>query len=370
MKQEIVAKQQKAMTENGLDALISISPENVAYTSGIVVPSQPLMRWRHAICVVTADGRTAMVVVDMEETTVRGSAVGGDVRVYREFIEDPMDKLCDLLSDFKLERSRIGIEMAYLPARDHLTLHKRLAGVTLVPADKMFSDLRMIKTQEEVNLLGGLSRITDRAIGDALKSARRGMTEMDLAGLLLKGIFAGGAENFKLMIIATGERSQYPNVGPTDRVLQKGDIIRMEIFGVKRGYHTGVCRTAIVGEPTPEQAKIWANLIECKYSVMDMIKPGANAKEVYQRFLKKFDELGFKPISFVGHGIGLSLHEEPYLGRYGDRNLEEGMVLAIEPLVFIPGRFGMQNKDMIAVTRTGCDLLSDSTPADDLIRVS
>ena len=137
-----------------------------------------------------------MVVVDMEETTVRGSGVGGDLRVYREFIEDPIDRLCDVLSDFKLERSRIGIEMAYLPARDHLTLQKRLAGVTLVPADKMFSDLRMIKTQEEVNLLGGLSRITDRAIGDALKSARMGMTEMDLAGSPVPRIFPPRPRNF------------------------------------------------------------------------------------------------------------------------------------------------------------------------------
>ncbi|MBI2358728.1 MAG: aminopeptidase P family protein [Deltaproteobacteria bacterium] len=370
MNLEIVARQKKAMAAAGLDAIVSISPENVAYTSGMVVPSQPLMRWRHAICVVSADGRAAMVVVDMEETTVRGSGVAEDLRVYREFVEDPIEKLCDLLVDFKLAQAKIGIEMEYLPARDHGTLKRRLPGVTLAPADGIFNDLRMIKTREELSLLRSLSRTTDKAIGDALKNASRGMTEMDLAGLLLKGIFAGGADNFKLMIIATGERSQYPNVGPTERVLRQGDIIRMEIFGVKRGYHTGVCRTAVVDEPTGEQAKIWAKLIECKYSVMDMIKPGANAKDVYQRFLKKFAALGFEPISFVGHGIGLFLHEEPYLGRYGEKTLEEGMVLAIEPLVFIPGRFGMQNKDMIAVTNSGCELLSDHTPTDDLIRVS
>lgn len=369
MNREIIARQQKAMAENGLDVLVSISPENVAYTSGVVVPSQPLMRWRHALCVVTADGRTAMVVVDMEETTVRAAGVAEDLRVYREFIEDPADRLCELLSDLKLERARIGIEMAYLPAKDHMTLRKRLPGALWVAADGIFEDLRRIKTRDEVNLLRSLSRITDGAIGDALKNARSGMTEMDLAGLLLKGIFAGGAENFKLMIIATGERSQYPNVGPTGRVLQRGDLIRMEIFGVKNGYHAGVCRTAVAGEPTAEQARIWANLTECKYLVMDLIRPGASAREIYQRFLKKFGALGFEPINFVGHGIGLFVHEEPYLGRYGDRTLEEGMVLAIEPLVFIPGRFGMQNKDMIAVSRAGCELLSDCTPTDELLRV-
>jgi len=110
-------------------------------------------------------------------------------------------------------------------------------------------------------------------------------------------------------------------------------------------------------------------LTECKHVVLDLIKPGAQCKEIYEAFLKRFSALGFAPISFVGHGIGLFLHEEPYLGRYSDRVLEQGMVVAIEPLVYIPGRMGLQNKDMVAVTETGCDLLSDATPTDQLIEI-
>jgi Xaa-Pro aminopeptidase len=195
------------------------------------------------------------------------------------------------------------------------------------------------------------------------------MSEMELAGTLLTSLFSGGAENYKLMIIASGERSQFPNVGPTERKLKHGDLIRMEIFGQKNGYLTGVCRTAVVGEATPEQYKIWSNLVECKYRVMDLVKPGASCPEIYQNFLHKFSELGFEPISFVAHGIGLHLHEEPYMGRYGNEVVEAGMVGAFEPLVYIPGRFGMQNKDMFCVTETGCELLSDVTPTDTLLRV-
>ena len=123
---------------------------------------------------------------------------------------------------------------------------------------------RQIKTPNELVLLRSLSKLTDKALGDALRSARVGMSEMELAGTLLTSLFAGGAESYKLMIIASGERSQFPNVGPSERKLQKGDIIRMEIFGQKNGYLTGVCRTAVVGDATPEQYKIWSNLIECK----------------------------------------------------------------------------------------------------------
>jgi Xaa-Pro aminopeptidase len=236
-------------------------------------------------------------------------------------------------------------------------------------ADSLFNKARQIKTPNELALLRALSSLTDHAIGTALRSARVGMSEMELAGTLLTTLFAGGAESYKLMIVASGERSQFPNVGPSERKLQRGDIIRMEIFGQKRGYLAGVCRTAVVGEATPEQYKIWSNLIECKYLVMDLIKPGASCPEIYRKFLAKFNELGFEPISFVAHGIGLHLHEEPYMGRYGNEVVEVGMVGAFEPLVYIPGRFGMQNKDMFCVMEKGCELLSDVTPTDTLLRV-
>ena len=369
MDQEIISRLRKRVVQAGLDGIIALSPENVTYVSGFVVPSQSLMRWRHAICIVTADGRISMVAIDMEANTVKAHAGIDDLRVYREFTEDPMDKLAETLMDLKLERGKIGIEMEFLPAKDFTTVQKNLPAVQWVAADAIFNQARQVKTPKELELLRALSKLTDKAIGDTLRQARAGMSEMDLAGLLLSSLFAGGAENYKLMIVASGERSQFPNVGPTDRKLRAGDLIRMEIFGQRNGYLAGVCRTAVVGQPTAEQEKIWGTLIECKYLVMDLIKPGARCKEIYQTFLKKFSELGLEPISFVAHGIGLHLHEEPYMGRYGDEIVAAGMVGAFEPLVYIPGRFGMQNKDMFCVTEAGCELLSDYTPTDTLLRV-
>ena len=369
MDQEIIRRLKARIAAEGLDAIVAMSPENVTYVSGFVVPSQALMRWRHAACIVTADGRISMVAIDMEATTVKANAGIDDLRIYREFSDDPMAKLAEALKDLRLDRGKVAIEMEFLPAKDFATLQKNLPNVHWLAADAIFNRARQIKTPNELALLRALSKLTDKAIGAALRSAKIGMSEMELAGTLLTALFGGGAESYKLMIIASGERSQFPNVGPTGRKLQHGDIIRMEIFGQKSGYLTGVCRTAVVGDATPEQYKIWSNLIECKYLVMDLIKPGVSCPEVYRKFLTKFSELGFEPISFVAHGIGLHLHEEPYMGRYGDEIVETGMVGAFEPLVYIPGRFGMQNKDMFCVTETGCELLSDVTPTDTLLRV-
>ena len=369
MDQEIISRLNRRMDAEKLDAIIAISPENVTYVSGFVVPSQALMRWRHAAVLVTADRRIAMVAIDMEATTVKAHAGIDDLRIYREFTDDPMEKIAEVIKDLGLAHARVGIELEFLPAKAFATLHKLLPGLEWVAADAVFNKARQIKTPGELALLRSLSKLTDKAIGDALRSAKVGMSEMALAGTLLTALFAGGAESYKLMIIASGERSQFPNVGPSERKLQHGDLIRMEIFGQKNGYLSGVCRTAIVGDATAEQYKIWSNLIECKYLVMDLIKPGASCAEVYRKFLQKFSELGCEPISFVAHGIGLHLHEEPYMGRYGNETVESGMVGAFEPLVYIPGRFGMQNKDMFCVTENGCELLSDVTPTDTLLRV-
>ncbi len=368
MRAAVIERQREAMGRAGLDALVAVSPENFAYTTGFVVPSQPLMRWRHNAAVVTREGRTALLAVDMEATTVRSRAPGVDVRVWGEFTDRPMAVLAGLLRDLGVAGGAIGLEMDYLPARDVDQLRDLLPGARLTAAEAVFDRLRRTKTPEEIDLLRRLSRIADQAIAEAFAAVRQGMTEMDLAAALVRGIYTRGAETFKLMIVATGERSEFPNVGPTHRVLRPGDLCRVEIFPVIGGYHAGVCRTAAVQEASPRARRIWATLVACQRLVLDMIRPGASTRAIYEAFLARFSELGLPPISFVGHGIGLHLHEEPYLGKYSDSRLEAGMVLGIEPLVYGAGMgFGLQNKDMVLVTDRGAELLSDGTDTDELL---
>jgi len=118
-------------------------------------------------------------------------------------------------------------------------------------------------------------------------------------------------------------------------------------------------------------------LVDCKYLLLERIKPGASCRELYRDFIAKLTEKNLPAISFVGHGIGLFLHEDPYIGHTpiigsnDDARLEAGMVLGIEPLCYQTGHgFGMQNKDMLVVTETGCELLSDQTDTDRLLRVA
>jgi Xaa-Pro dipeptidase len=370
MRPEIIARQRRIMAENGLDALIAVSPENFAWTTGFVVPSQPILRWRHAMAVVKADGTHAAVAVDMEETTVRNRLPQEEIRVWGEFTDSAMACLAGLIFDLGLASARIGIEMDYLPAGDFAALQGALPKTAFTAAEALFARSRQIKTPEEIVLLRRLSRIADKSITDAFAAVAAGDTEMDIAAAMTRGIYTQGADAFRLMIVATGERSVFPNVGPTERRLTPQDVCRVEIFAMLNGYYAGVCRTAVVQSPPPHADGIWANLVACKYLILEMIKPGASSRAIYEAFLRKLSELDLPPISFVGHGIGLHLHEEPYLGKYSDTPLEAGMVLGIEPLVYrTPYGFGMQNKDMVLVTPTGSELLSDYADTDRLIVV-
>lgn len=378
MRTDIIERQVKAMAEHRLDAIVSCSPENFAYVTGFVVPSQPLIRHRHAMAIVTADGTPVLFGVDMEATTIARQANGVATRIWAEFTDDAMSVLASQLGELGLANARIGIELDYLPAGDMRRLAAALPGATFEPVEHILARLRQIKTPEEQRLLRRLSRIADQAITAALATVHAGDSEMDIAGHLTRNVYELGAEHFRLMIIATGERSQLPNVGPSERRLRPRDVCRVEIFSVIAGYQAGVCRTAVVGESPPMADKIWKHLVDCKYQIMEMVKPGASCRAIYDAFIAKLGEMNLPPISFVGHGIGLHLHEDPYLGKTpvlgrpgSDAPIEAGMVLGFEPLCYQTGYgFGMQNKDMLLVTETGSELLSDYTDTDNLLVVS
>jgi Xaa-Pro dipeptidase len=367
MNQDIIDKCVAAIAEEDLDAIIAMSPENFAYVTGFIVPSQPVLRWRHAAAVITRDGKRALFTVDMEASTVKNLEPGEDVRVWEEFEEDAMPVLADLLTDLGLSEARVGLETDYIPVRDMEHLEKLVPGVRWEGCHSIFNRLRMIKTPRELELMRKLARITDRSIKEALESVTTGDTEMDLAGAVTTNLFRYGAQNFKWLILASGERSQFPNVGPTLRRLERGDVVRLEVFGALNGYHTGICRTAVVQEASPEVTEIWSSIVACRDLIWETIRDGASGAAVWQKVMARFEELDWPPMGFVGHGIGLFVHEDPYIGKYRDARLESGMVLGTEPVLLVPGRFGFQVKDIVSVGPDGCEVLSDVTNTDRLL---
>lgn len=368
---EIVERQRVEMIQQGLDAMVAISPENVAYTAGFYVPSQSNIRQRHAMCVITANGPDAMLSVDMEAGYVRSRSPFSDVRQYQEFKENPMDLLVTVLREFGLGNARVGIELDYLPARDYTYLSKQLPNVTWVESEMLYSKLRMIKTQEEIEALRLAGKVAERTHHVAFGQLHPGMTERDLQRLVINEIYSTGVDKISSIIIGSGERSGFPNCAATDRIIQNGDLIRMDILAIKNNYQSDCARTAIVGKPSVEQQKYWQMMVDTHKTVLEMVRPGVHTDAIYQVYRRKFAEYNLPIANFLGHGLGLTAHEYPYIGIHGGEVLQENMVLCVEPFWFGSDvGMGYQLEDEIVITKDGYELITDYAPTDQMILVS
>ncbi len=357
------------MQEKGLDALIAMSPENVAYSSGCVIPSQFFARRRHAISIIPREGSPVLIVADMEEGHAKNYSLIKDVRSYREFLKDPMDLLAEVLKEKELEQGRIGMELTYIPARDFAILHKGLPKVEFVECEEVFEELYAVKNEKQIGILKRVARAAEKAIKEGFEKIRPGMNEYELARIMINRFYTEGGDNVRLLIVGSGERSSYPNVGPSDRVIKKGDLIRVDFLGLSEYFMSDVCRTAVVGEPTKKQRQTWHKLVETKDKVLNAVKPGVKACRVYDAYLKTWTSFGLKPVRFIGHGLGLSTHERPLLSDFDEIVLQEGMVFCIEPLLLVPGVEGYHLEDEILITEDGCEVLTDLMETSELYEI-
>lgn len=355
---DIVERLQGAMESHGMSAIAIIAPENVGWVSGVMVPSQTVVRHRHAIVLVPCTGRPEMIVVNIEEGYVRSKLDGVPVTAYNEFTEKPVLLLADALRRRGLG-GEVGIEASYLNHADYTQLEDALAGFArLRPVDALVEQLRMVKVPDEMDRLRRAGKIAERVAYESLQTWWPGMTELDLAAIITEKFRALGGDRLTMLSVTAGERSPMLNGTPTEREIREGEVVRIDVIGTIANYYCDVARTAVVGQPSPEIQDIWQKLVSCRDMVLEMIRPGASAHAIFKKYIERMDAWNFPTLHFLGHGLGLTLHEEPYLNRYSDCTLEEGMVLAIEPLVVFP-ELGMQLEEAVIVTRDGCELITD-----------
>jgi len=352
---------QKAyIREQGVDALVSTSPDNLAYTIGYVMPSLQLgVRKRRFAAVVTPDGPDVLLVVTPEFKQAQADSRIRDVREYNEFTESPTTLLADILRELGVTRGRVAVEMDHMPARDYLDLFRELPDTRFVDAEPIFDRLRMLKTEEERERLRRIGGIVHRAHIAAAAAARPGWTEMQYGNAIRDSVREQGGEGLNNLVVASGYRSTWSNSAPTQKALEEGEVIKVDVFAYDNGYQSDIARTVAVGEPTPFQRDIWARLVDIHSAMLEHVRPGASTRELWKLFVDEFAARDLTPtIRFAGHGLGLSLHEEPYISTYRDSRLEENMVLAIEPVTQVDG-VGFHIEDEVIVTANGCELISD-----------
>ena len=243
----IIKKQVDAGKKEGIDALISMSPENATYTGGFFVPSQTLIRSRLVMCVVCASGYTLQLVADMEESFTKTMSALDNVRAYNEFTTNPADALADALEEQGLAEGTLGLELDYAPDFFMAQLRKRLPKARIVDAGPVLGRLRAVKTPEEIEFLTKIGRIAEHAHQEAAAKTKPGMTEMDMALILYDSLLREGADEIARLVVGSGDRSTHANPGPTNRKLEIGDVVRVDIYAMLNSYLSDIARTYVVG---------------------------------------------------------------------------------------------------------------------------
>ena len=370
MSAERLARLRRSIAEAGYDAVVAMSPDNVTYAAGFTVPSQKWSRRRMVMAVVPPEGRTRQIVVNIEESLARAVTWLDEVVSYNEFVQHPIDLLADSLRELVGPKAKVGIELDFISQTAYARLLSLLPDLRIEDAGRFLLRVRAVKLPDEIEALRWIGRTAQSAIHEAVEASRAGDTELDLAHRISVGMLERGADTVAELIVAGGERSRHANPFPTDRRLEPGDMVRLNGFGYKNNYPSDVTRTAVVGRPDQTQTDLWKRMLELRQDVFGMIQPGRTTQEIYQSYSERVEQLGYRPIDFVGHGLGLQGHEPPYIGRYGNDELEVGMVFAIEPIVTLPeGEWGFQIEDEIVVTDSGCELLTDAESEDELMEV-
>lgn len=369
MNADVLQKQKATLEARGLDALVAASPDNVAYTLGFPIPSQTLgVRTRVFLSVVGRDQFYKMIAASPEVVFIQGQPGAPEVRAYDEFKGNPMADLAETLMECGRELGRVGIELDFLPAKHFAELVRLMPHTSFVEAGPLFDRMRMVKTPHEIDILRKVGRAAHDAWYKACTSARVGITERQLCRLIVEALFDEGVDEVRMIQVGSGKRSSYANPFPTDRRMERGDLVKIDIMAAISGYLSDTGRAAVVGKAAPEYERIWAGMVQTQREVLKHIRPGVRTQTLWDVFEESFGRVGLKPsIRLLGHSLGLSVHEEPFIGKDRDEALSAGMVMAVEPIYKVPGELGFHLEDELVVTPDGYDLFTDTHDVSELM---
>lgn len=280
------------------------------------------------------------------------------IRTYVEFEQHPIDALVESLESYGLADAKVAMEMTCLSVADHARLVKALPKLQISAGDALLSELRIHKTPSELRLIREIGGAAQEIAHDCGSMAAAGMTERQLGNLIAERYFEAGGDELTMLVVGSGPRSAHPNAPPTDRELRRGDLVRLDIIGTKRNYYSDLARTAVVGPPGEDEVRIYRLLRDVHSRAIEALRPGASTRDIYNIYLEAMERANLPYYHFLGHGLGVTLHEEPFVDHRAETLLEEGMVLCIEPLTFVEGEFGIQIEDVIAITADGCEPLT------------
>ncbi|MGH9893543.1 MAG: M24 family metallopeptidase [bacterium] len=364
----VVARVTEAVDASEVDAVIGLSVDVCQYLSGHWFPyaRNRINRQNIAIWPKSAICAPALVVgVDQVPGPYRHSWIR-DIRTYRERGRRPptpiVESLAVVLTEMGLDDKTLGIERVFMPVAFHDELIARLPNAHLVGADDFFDRLRAVKTPEELALIREAAKAMELGLYEGLKATRPGWTEKQAAEAIHRACLDNGAAAVPTLLLGAGDGAK-GFLPPTDDVLEYGQLVRTDLNVILGGYYADMGRMAVVGEPSDEQRRAYANQQALNQAVIDIIRPGVLASQVFHHSRKVAAELGVElldqPFIGLGHAIGTNNSDFPKLNELDHTPLEVGMVLNIEPDIYGPQRELVHIEEMVYVGEDGTRRVTD-----------
>jgi Xaa-Pro aminopeptidase len=327
-----------------VSALLVTSPVNVRYLTGLASSNAAVLVGADGTALLATDNRYIEQARTLDVPSVEASDVAG-----------------------RLAAPGAGIEAASMSVAAYQRLRDELGtevGNELVPLGPVVEVLRAVKDDGELELLRTACEITDQAFADVSERIVPGMSERDLARLLENRMMELGADKPAFdSIVAAGENGAIPHHAPTHRELRAGDLVTMDFGARYQGYHADMTRTVCLGPPAAWQREIYDLVAEAQRAGRHALAPGAGAREVDAAARSIIENAGhgghFR--HGLGHGVGLEIHEEPFLGPSRTGRLKDRVPITVEPGVYLPGRGGVRIEDTLVTREGGPELLTKTT---------
>lgn len=278
-----------------------------------------------------------------------------DAEIRQTDREHPYSALINEVTE-KEHITRMGYEDEYMTAADFRRFSEKL-HCELVPATELLWTLRAVKDQAELECMIQAQRIAEKALADILGEIRPGITEKEIAALLLYKMLHYGAEDKSFdPIVVSGPNGSLPHGVPSEKPIQAGEFVTMD-FGCKfGGYCSDMTRTVAVGHVTEEMETVYNTVLKAQLAGIAAAKAGVTGAAVDGAARRVIADAGYGPYfghSF-GHSVGVEIHENPNATPSNSKPLPAGVVISAEPGIYLPGKLGVRIEDVIVITEQGC----------------
>lgn len=345
-----------ALKQGGMDALAVVPGANLRYLAGLDMH----MNERLTVAFFPAEGQPAMVLPALEQPRAQAQA-SFPIRFYPwTDSEGPQGALQRAADDLGLDGKRLGAEYTAMRLIELRGIEQAAPEVVVGDATDILASLRMAKDADELAAMRKAVAIVEDALRAAIGHIRVGMTERELADIWEGAMRAAGSGPSFTTIIASGPHAANPHHSNTERAFQLGDLIIMDGGALHDGYASDITRTVALGQPSAEARRIYELVQAANAAGRAAARPGASGDAVDRAARAVIEAGGYGPqfVHRTGHGLGLEVHEPPYMVAGNTAPLAPGMTFTVEPGIYVGGLCGVRIEDNVVITADGAESLT------------